>query len=90
MTVTRVQGTTQNVSTGTGTATATCPGGSWLIGGGGTANGTSGGETFAANVVGSWPSTPGQGGTWSYRATRASAIERGGPFAVTAYAVCAA
>lgn len=74
---------------GFGTATATCPPDAFLIGGGGSADGTDSDPAFNANVVGSWPSSEGLGGTWSYRATRASAIEGGGELVVAAYAVCA-
>lgn len=91
MTITRVQGGSISVGTGnTGTATATCPAGALLVGGGGTAQGTDFDPAFNANAVGSWPSTPGPGGTWSYRATSAPFLEGGGAFTLTAYAVCAA
>lgn len=88
MTTALVPGDPQTVTSGVGTATASCPPDAFLVGGGGAADGTDSDPAFNPDVVGSWPSRAGVGGTWSFRATEAGGIEGGGPFVVTAYAVC--
>jgi hypothetical protein len=70
---------------------ASCPGVTVLVGGGAVITTTPPGPTNDAKVAlkGSFPLTPGVGGTWRAQAVVLNNIVGGGTVTVTAYAACA-
>jgi hypothetical protein len=56
---------TASVGSAVGPATATCPAGKFLVGGGAKVTNTTTGGVQAGAIEQSYPSTPGDGGTWT-------------------------
>ena len=81
---------TDNVGVEVVQATATCPAGKFLVGGGAKITNTTTGGVQAGAIEQSYPSTPGDGGTWTVVAVVVVTTTTGGDhFTVQAFADCA-